>query len=253
MAGQSQDRGDLVALSERCFDRNRHPLCGKADVVNALGWANGYSRYLEIATPTTGGRFAAVCRRQFVHCRRVLYNAPADFSDGLPVHHREEGGEGASCLQRVVAAGKRFDVIFIDSHHTFVASSLDLHYALSLLSPGGVIVVHDCNPPDPALVCPEHRQGEWMGQTYLAFLDVVSRRHALDYCVVNTDWGVGLIWQAVDLSPHRFADLPVRPELNGVDLRCWEDFSRHRRALLRLISVRRFLRVFAGLRLPDPG
>ena len=87
MASEFQGRGDLVALAERCFDRNRHPLCGKADGVNALGWANGYSRYLEIATPTTGGRFAAVCRRQ-------------------------EGDGGASCLQRVVAAGKRFDVIF---------------------------------------------------------------------------------------------------------------------------------------------
>ncbi|SBO42140.1 class I SAM-dependent methyltransferase [Cyanobium sp. NIES-981] len=253
MAGQAPGPADLAALAERCLDRNRHPLCGKADVVNALGWANAYSSYLEIATPTSGGRFMAVCGRQFVHRRRALYNAPADYADGLPVHHRQEGAEGARVLQPLVESGERFDVVFLDPYHTYAASSLDLHVALQLLRPGGVIVVHDCNPPDPALTCPEFRPGEWMGQTYLAFLDLLSRCPHLDHCVVNTDWGVGLIWHAEAPSPRRFAGLPPRPGLGGMDVSDWRVFCLHRKHLLRLITVRRFLRVFAGVRLPHPG
>ena len=41
------------------------PLMNKADIINALGVRYGFSRYLEICTPTTGLLFADIDRRQF--------------------------------------------------------------------------------------------------------------------------------------------------------------------------------------------
>jgi hypothetical protein len=89
-----------------------------------------------------------------------------------------------------------------------------------------------------------------MGETHIAFLDFVSDHPHLDSCVVNTDWGVGMVWNPGHELPRRSGMIPERVDLGRLDYRDWNVFSANRKKMLRLISVKKFFRVFAGLRVP---
>ena len=61
----------------------------------------------------------------------------------------------------------RFDLIFIDGLHHADQVKKDLVNSFRQLNPGGVIVMHDCNPPTEATTCvPRGSQREWCGDTY---------------------------------------------------------------------------------------
>jgi hypothetical protein len=228
------------------WDRNKYPKTGKADIINALGHINAYTSYLEVATLTTGGKFADVSGKIFTTCQRVVYNVPANYSDGLPVHYTSAELDAETCLRQLVDSQQTFDVVFVDPYHSFEASKIDLEYGIKLLNPGGVLVVHDCNPPRKHMTSSDFAKGYWLGKTYLAFLDFVTQHPELEYCVVDTDWGVGLIFRAGADKPAQRERLPERPDLGNMEVREWKIFSRHRRQILRLISVRQFYTCFAA-------
>ncbi|MCW5718453.1 MAG: class I SAM-dependent methyltransferase [Bauldia sp.] len=221
---------------------------GKVDIVEALADRYGYRRYLEIATSTTGGRYHALDRARFDDCRRLLYNCPADFDDGMPIDYRATGLDIAGLLATIAGEDRRFDVMLVDPHHTYEASLRDLEAAFGLLQPGGALVVHDCLPPDKATASPTPRAGAWCGLTYKAFLDFVSDRTDLRYVTVDTDYGCGVIrkTEAVRRGPvARWLERRRRSQWAAVGDdadAAWLVFSRHRRGLLRLISKDRFLR-----------
>ena len=76
---------------------------------------------------------------------------PADYTDGLPVQYTSAELNGEACLQQIVDSDQTFDVVFVDPYHSFDASKMDLEFGYKLLKPGGVLVVHDCNPPNQDL------------------------------------------------------------------------------------------------------
>ncbi|MCC6736253.1 MAG: class I SAM-dependent methyltransferase [Bauldia sp.] len=226
---------------------------GKVEITEALADRFGYRRYLEIATSTTGGRYHALDRARFEECRRLLYDCPADFDDGMPVDYAARGPEIGDALDAIAAADHRFDVMLVDPHHTYDASLRDIAAAFDLLAPGGAMVVHDCLPPNEATASPTPRSGAWCGVTYKAFLDFVSGRTDLRYVTVDTDYGCGVI-RKVDAPREgvlqkwrrrreRAAWAAVGEDTDAA----WSVFSRHRRGLLRLIGVDRFLRRRDGL------
>jgi hypothetical protein len=57
----------------------------KGDLVNWLGCQAGYRSYLEIATPFTRFQFSLIAPDILTEINRVVYYAPPDFDDGLPV------------------------------------------------------------------------------------------------------------------------------------------------------------------------
>ncbi len=222
------------------------PKIGKADIINCLGQVNQYVSYLEIASRTTGHRFGKVSKEIFSLRQRVLYNCPMNHSDGLQIDYTSADLTGEDCLKEIATTGKKFDVVFVDPYHSYKTSKSNLEYAIQLLNLRGVLVVHDCNPPNQSLTSPEFRKGGWLGQTYLAFLDFVNERPDLEYCVVDIDWGVGIIWRADKVKLKHSSNLiPDRPYLDSLDVHDWEIFNRNRNQILRLISVRQFFRNFA--------
>ena len=228
----------------RRYDQNRYPVMGKADIINILGQTNGYSTYLEIATRTTGWRFADVSSEIFKMRNRLLYNWPHGYSDGERIDYSSTHLNGIECLETVIAEKKSYDLVFIDSYHTYEASLIDLEYGLRLLNPNGIMVVHDCNPPHKKYTVPEFIDGAWLGETYLAFQDFVAMHPELEHCVVNTDWGVGLVWRKNDSKPKRIISFPKSPKIKSLDLHDWKTFRRHRKQLLNLISAKTFVRCF---------
>ncbi len=220
------------------FDpKNRKPGLTKADISNILGTHVAGSSYLEVATRTTGHMYKAVSREVFSSLNRIMYNMVDGDDD------RSADLTGEPQLEELLEAGAQFDVVFVDPYHSFEASMINLDYGIRLVKSGGAMVVHDCNPPKKKLTTSEFQDDMWLGVTYLAFLDFVSSRPELDYFVVDTDWGVGVVFEKTRRW-SQMQDVPPRMDLSSLDYHDWRVFSNNRNELLRLVSVEKFRRLF---------
>jgi len=111
-------------------------------------------------------------------------------------------------LKRKEFLGKfgQLDVVLVDGLHTFRAALNDVINSLKYLNPQGVIIMHDCLPPHEAASIPvlpatfEEQQkingwtGTWCGDVWKSI--IYLRRNCsdiLDVCVLNTDYGLGII------------------------------------------------------------
>jgi hypothetical protein len=133
-----------------------------------------------------------------------------------------------------------FDVIFIDGLHTYKQSLEDVNNALARLNDGGVIILHDCNPPSEAAAYPVDSledvvkqklpgwTGDWCGDVWKTVCDLRSNRMDLKIFVLNCDLGLGIIMKGEsrrclrltleELNAMTFADFAARRE-NLLDLK----------------------------------
>lgn len=130
----------------------------------------------------------------------------------------------------------RFDLIFIDGLHLAEQVEQDVVNALKHLSPGGVIMLHDCDPPtarsadrimDPAL---------WCGDVWRAWTRI--RTFMPSTFTVDADLGLGVI------SPTE----PIRPVPESREYPTWADFYQNRADALGLVSPTDFRRWVRTLR-----
>ncbi len=205
----------------------------KTDLINWLGWQDGYASYLEVATSTAGLLFDLISRDVFAVVDRIMYCLPATYDDGLPIFHRTEAADSAEGFRALADAGRTFDLIFVDGRHTYEDARRDLRFALDLLNPRGTVVVHDCRPTRREVATPQFKEGSWLGVTYLAFLDLVAERPELDYCVVDLDTGCGIL--------RRSASPRARSRPEELDYRDWSVYLANQKNLLNLLSVDQFL------------
>ena len=175
--------------------RHRFPQVTKFDIVNRLGSVNEYASYLEVATPTTGNKYASVDRTVFSDCRRVIYRTVPEAAE-FPNDVASTSLDCREGVSMVADVGESFDVVFVDPHHDRSTSRVDIEQGLDVLAPGGTMVVHDCLPPRKSMAGQDFEHGEWLGQTYLAFLDVMSERRDLD-SAWSTRTGVSVLSGAV--------------------------------------------------------
>ena len=148
-----------------------------------------------------------------------------------------------------------FDVIFIDGSHDEPQVDRDIANSLLRLNPGGVIIMHDCLPPDEWHQRPscDYRSGEnWNGTVWKSVLKYFALSEWSCY-IVNCDWGCGVIDTArgATLQPH--IELPV-------DLDYGRDFRRldgyvldEGRFLKQLYEVAVFYPIAAMGNLADRG
>lgn len=224
----------------------------KYDIALMLARRFGYTSYLEVCTSTTGATFSQVDKQQFSRRIRLMYRCPADFSDGEQIDlstEAESGREVEELFGKLVRSGEKFDLVFVDPFHTYAASLRDIIYGLHLIKPGGIVLIHDCNPPNATCTVPEFVRGEWCGLTFAAYLDVVLFTEGLHYCTVDADYGCGIISKDDRLA--HFSSLDPVPDLvsqwRSLDLpRRYDFLNEHRQQLLRLISEDEFRRCMAG-------
>ncbi len=244
-------------------DHFKAPL-SKMEIIGLLAAQHGFTRYLELCTSTTGNCYRNLDRRVLPAAHRLMYNCPASFEDGLVVDFRSESFDLSQCLAEIRGKGLRYDIILVDGFHEYNSSYRDLGVAFDLLDEGGMLVVHDCLPPNAAVAAPGCVPGEWSGVTYKAYLDFVYERR-LDYCTVDTDYGCGIIrkldrrsrWARVlrmidtsffDPSSQRRADRQQHKllwrEWRGIGNdfeRAFGFLEKHKKDLLNLISSDEFL------------
>lgn len=131
-----------------------------------------------------------------------------------------------------------FDVVFIDGDHNPDQVGRDIANSLRCLSPGGVLVLHDCNPPDEAhQVCPRAPDAAcWTGQVWRPYL-ALRTDPRFDSFTVDADYGVGI----VDTRQRFMIPLQLggRDPMDEAQI-SFEEFFRHREEWLALVPMSEF-------------
>ena len=164
---------------ERChvapvlYDWSRYPQ--RHELINAILARNGFASYLEIG-----------CREDQCFSRIQCHNKVGvdPFSGGTIRLTSDEFFRRSSAM---------FDLIFVDGLHLCEFTSRDMENALSRLTAGGVVMVHDCLPLNVGAQSRRIEQlGPWNGDVWKAFLRMRTRKD-LDSAVCAIDHGIGLI------------------------------------------------------------
>lgn len=217
------------------------PTLPKAELINQLARARGYTSYIEICTPHTGGYYADIEHAMFNPCHRLMYRCPEDFNDGLPVDFRSADLDIERLLVGISSSGTLYDIVFVDAWHLYNSSIRDIERGFDLVTDGGVLIVHDCIPPSFDLASPEEPVPgtPWCGVTWKAYLDFVMGR-GLPYQTVDTDFGCGIISKG---DGGRSAKLTTEWAALGDDFTsAFRYFEANRGPLLNLVGPEEFVR-----------
>ena len=219
----------------------------KTDLIHLISSRLKLRNYLELCTPTAGRRYGELERARFRTARRLMYDCPTDFDDGLPIDYKISDRYIEGAITDLKLHNDQVDVCLVDGLHTYDYTTRDLTCAYELLADGGVLVVHDCCPTTEAMASPIFAPVEWSGESYRSYLDFVLTRDDLDYCTVDIDFGCGIIFKNRTAGMVR----PVEPKFVAEWFDVHDDgqvafryFSKNRAELLRLMSGKSFVRGF---------
>lgn len=138
---------------------------------------------------------------------------------------------------------RKLDVVFIDGLHTYRQSLKDVLNALNVLNEGGVIVMHDCNPPHKAAAFPSETPeeaaasnvpgwtGEWCGDVWKTVCHLRSARKDLRVFVLNCDYGLGVITRGRSEDALAFST-------EQVEKMTYDDLAENRERILGLKDER---------------
>ncbi|KQT15514.1 hypothetical protein ASG31_14735 [Chryseobacterium sp. Leaf404] len=126
----------------------------------------------------------------------------------------------------------KFDAIFIDGSHLAEQVEKDIFNALNYLKDDGFIIMHDCNTPTEfhASECYDYHLSPartmWNGTTWKAFAKN-RKRNDIFACVIDTDWGIGVISKKINLG---------NPSTVDNEFFEYRTFEKYRQETLNLIS-----------------
>jgi len=147
-------------------------------------------------------------------------------------------------------ATPKFDVAFVDGLHTYEQSLRDCLQCLDRLTPGGMVLMHDCNPTTETMAIPassfaeavEHGVGEqsdaWTGDVWKSIVHLRALRPDVTACVLDTDFGLGVVIK-------RATSLDLNLSQADIQSMTYQDLSRDR---TQLLGLRRPIRLFGILR-----
>jgi hypothetical protein len=87
----------------------------------------------------------------------------------------------------------KYDLIFIDGLHEYSQVKKDIENSLNHLQPNGFIIMHDCNPVSYDAQIPDRKTIAWNGNVWKAFVEFKQNNLLYECCVIDTDFGVGVI------------------------------------------------------------
>ena len=122
----------------------------------------------------------------------------------------------------------KYDIIFIDGLHHADQVIKDISNSLNHLVDNGFIVMHDCNPVSYDAQKIPRETIAWNGDTWKAFVNFKAHNPDFKCCVIDTDFGVGIIQKNYNLYSTKIKE--------------WEYdlFDSNRKQLLNLINYDEF-------------
>lgn len=109
---------------------------------------------------------------------------------------------------------RTFDLVFVDGLHLYEQAMKDILNALDCLNPGGFVVVHDLIPKEAAHAARDRETSEWNGDVWKVVFDVWKHHPGIDYFVVDSDAGMGVMWKKDESD--RFAP-SWKPEVRDLE------------------------------------
>lgn len=129
----------------------------------------------------------------------------------------------------VTSRDHRFDVVFVDGLHHADQALRDVDNALEFLAPGGVVLMHDCNPASELAQRVPRATGVWNGDVWKAMV-ALRQRSDLDAFTIDADHGIGVVQRRPNPAP--LTDVPEQLT--------YEALARDRARLLGLVSPSRW-------------
>ncbi len=119
-----------------------------------------------------------------------------------------------------------YNLIFIDGLHEAEQVFRDIGNALNSLEDDGVVIIHDCLPPNEDSQKVPRETKIWVGDVWKAILRY-RQSTDLEVRVVNTDYGVGIIRKGKQTVLEKITE-------------DYNEFDKDRERLLNLISIKEF-------------
>lgn len=181
------------------------------DLINFIAEKIGAKTYLEIGVFNPDHNFNKINIEHKVGVDPAVNHASIyqGTSDDYFIGYGQEGDK------------RMYDLIFIDGLHHADQVQKDVINSWACLNPGGVIVMHDCNPPTEATTCvPRGKQREWCGDVFLIACNIL---HDSKF-TVDFDYGCTVLRKGGHL------------DIVSTDFD-WDFFNENRVSLLNLVSV----------------
>lgn len=191
-----------------------HKYGKRSDIINRIIEKNDYKKHLEIG----------------------VYRARLNF-DKIKVDYKvgvDSGKERHSEATFTMTSDKffeltddRFDIVFVDGLHHAEQVYKDIINSLEVLNEGGTIVCHDMNPQRYNHQVIPQVPGDWNGDCWKAFVQLRMERTDLKMCVIDADWGLGIIQRG------------SQKKLETGEL-TYDNFDKNRNEWLNLLSEKEF-------------
>lgn len=127
---------------------------------------------------------------------------------------------------------KIYDIIFNDGLHHADQVKKDIQNAIRHITPGGFILMHDCNPISYESQLVPRKTIVWNGDPWKTFVEFKGMHPNLQCCVVDSDYGIGVIRINQNLEKKPF----LIPE--------WKEFDQNRKYYLNLVTWNEFKTIF---------
>jgi len=212
-----------MTTKERYLDRSNPQ---RWDLMNYLIDRYKLTNYLEI------GVNDALCIRKI--------NAP--YKDGVdPYPGSEVGGGDYPEINYPISSDDffgliknydtKYDMIFIDGLHHSTQVDKDIQNSLNHIKEGGFIILHDCNPPEFKMQVVPRVEDLWNGDVWKSVAKLRCTKQNLEICVVDTDWGVGIIQKGIQ---------EIYDKSSLEECLTYDYFDINRKELMNIISVEDF-------------
>ena len=226
---QIDDRSLIQDIQYEVYRKKSiHDYCNseyfRFDLINHLISKNGYKRYLEIGVYNGDN----ISRINIEHRDGVDPGAEGVYSDY--VNYQMTSDDFFSSIEE----NQTYDIIFIDGLHHADQVDKDIQNSLNHLNSDGIILLHDCNPPEEFLQIVPRQSDLWNGDVWKSIAKLRCSESNLDVCVVDTDWGIGVIKRGT----QKIHNTEISKCLN------WEYFDKNRVGLMNLISVDDFFKKY---------
>lgn len=126
----------------------------------------------------------------------------------------------------------KYDIIFIDGLHHADQVKKDIENSLNHIIDNGFIILHDCNPVSYEAQLIPRQTVAWNGDTWKAFVNFKTNNPKFKCCVIDTDFGVGIIKNTLE---------SINTNQNFLD---WDEFILNKNKLLNLITWDDFKRTY---------
>jgi len=128
----------------------------------------------------------------------------------------------------------KYDFVFIDGLHITDQVDKDIENSLRHLNEGGIIMLHDGNPPNYNSQVVPRIQSIWTGDVWKSVVKLRFKRSDLSIFTINTDYGCVIIQKK---ESELYKNVSLETALT------WDFFSKNKKELLNLISVEDFIKI----------